>query len=168
MEPSERPSDLVGPGAARLGLREAQKGQRRKVRAFTVFLFGALFLAAFFALTFHTVEVKGPSMLPTLKNGRRVLVSSAYWLVGALRANDIVVIHEADGHGYFIKRIRGMPGDEIEWAYAPRSHPFSAGRFRVPEGTVYVLGDNLDQSTDSRALGPIPAERLLGKVVVAR
>ena len=153
---------------ARLGLREAQKGKRRRVRAFTVFLFLALFLAGFFGLTFHTVEVKGPSMLPTLTNDRRVLVSSAYWLVGKLKKDDIVVIHEADGNGYFIKRIKGMPGDEIEWAFAPRNHPFASGKYRVPADSVYVLGDNLDKSTDSRVLGAIPESRLYGKVVVAR
>lgn len=153
---------------ARLGLREAQRGKRRRVRAFTVFLLLTLAVAAVFAVFFHTVEVKGPSMLPTLTNDRKVLVSSAYWLVGRLKKDDIVVIREADGNGYFIKRVRGMPGDEIEWSLAPRDHPFANGKFRVPAGTVYVLGDNLDQSTDSRVLGPIPQDRLYGKVVVAR
>lgn len=152
---------------ARVGHAEAKAGKRR-FRGFTAFLLVMLVVSLVFATSFRTVEVKGTSMLPTLQPGRRVLTSSAFWLVGGLKKGDIVVLKEKDGSGYFIKRIFGMPGDAIPWAYAPRNHPFSKGKFIVPPDSLYVIGDNLPASSDSRAFGPVPEDRLLGKVVVAR
>ncbi|RYG69429.1 hypothetical protein EON77_14700, partial [bacterium] len=93
----------LGPDVARLGGTEIRRKGRRRVRGFTVFLFVVLALALFGFLNFRTVEVKGISMLPTLKEDRKVLVSHAFWLVGPVRKGDIVVLREADGKGYFIK-----------------------------------------------------------------
>lgn len=140
----------------------------RKFRGFTIFLLVTLIGAVFFALNFHTVEVKGRSMFPTLKEGRRVLVSHALWLVGQIKVGDIVVLREEDGKGYFIKRVLGLPGDQIEWALAPRNYSMKDGKYVVPGNSLYVVGDNLPESEDSRRFGPVPMERLLGKVVVAR
>lgn len=139
-----------------------------RLRGFTVFLIGILIFAGVFAMNFKTVEVKGVSMLPTLQEGRRVLTSHALWLVGGIHKGDIIVLAEPDRKGYFIKRVAGLPGDEIEWTFAPRNYSMSSGKYRVPPNTFYVLGDNLDQSQDSRAFGPVPQNRLLGKVVVAK
>lgn len=158
----------LGSDVAHLGGTERRRKGRKRVRAFTVFLFLALGLAIFFFLNFRTVEVKGISMLPTLKENRRVLVSHAFWLVGSVEKEDIVVLREADGSGYYIKRVKGLPGDTIEWTYMPRDRSFRDGPFQVPEGTLYVLGDNLEHSEDSRKFGPVPMDRLLGKVLVAR
>lgn len=157
----------LGPDVARLGGAEIRRKGRR-VRGFTIFLFAVLGLALFGFLNFRTVEVKGISMLPTLKEDRKVLVSHAFWLVGAVRRGDIVVLREADGKGYFIKRVKGLPGDEIEWTFKPRDRPLAEGPYRVPPDTVYVLGDNLEHSTDSRAIGAVPQDRILGKVLVSR
>ena len=158
----------LGPDVAHLGGTERRQKGRKRVRGFTVFLFLVFGLAIFFKTSFTSVEVKGVSMLPTLNENRRVLVSSAFWLVGALKKEDIVVLREADGNGYYIKRIKGLPGDRIEWTYMPRDRSLAEGPYTVPPGTLYVLGDNLEHSEDSRKFGPVPADRLVGKVLVAR
>lgn len=158
----------LGANVAHLGGTERARKGRSRVRGFTVFLLILLGVAIFFFLNFRTVEVKGGSMLPTLKENRRVLVSHALWLVGQVKKNDIVVLREVDGKGYYIKRVIGLPGDQIEWDYKPRDAAFKDGPYIVPDGTLYVLGDNLEHSEDSRKFGPVPMNRLLGKVLVAR
>ena len=158
----------LGPDVAHLGGTERRRKGKRRVRGLTVFLLLALGLAVFFKVNFTSVEVKGVSMLPTLVEDRRVLVSHAFWLVGGIKKDDIIVLREADGNGYYIKRVKGLPGDVIEWSYKPRTVSLQEGEYHVPEGTVYVLGDNLPKSQDSRAFGPVPQDRILGKVLVAR
>jgi signal peptidase I len=106
-------------------------------------------------------------MLPTFKDGRKLLVTKAYWLVGPLQREDIVVVKDNNPAGFMIKRIYRMGGEIVEPKYAPLSHPLQDGPFRVPEGTIYVLGDNRGHSDDSRKIGPIPLGKVLGKVLVA-
>jgi len=134
-------------------------------------MIAVLAFAVFFLLNFTTVVVSGPSMLPTLKSGRRLLASKAYWLVGPLRRDDIVVIREADpnaGTGYFIKRIYRLAGETVDMVNVPKNYKLADGPYKVPAGTVYVLGDNREVSSDSRELGPIELPRIIGKVVVVR
>ncbi len=123
--------------------------------------------AVFFWTNFQMVEVKGQSMADTLKDGRRLLVSRAYWLLGDLKKGDIVVIRHEEEDEVLIKRIVGMPGDRVDWVEAPTDAPLSK-EYRVPEGMLYVVGDNWPVSQDSREFGPIPRDEIIGKVILAR
>jgi signal peptidase I len=143
-----------------------KRGQKRAFTGFGVVMLVVLAFSVIFFLNFKTVQVSGESMLPTLKDGRRVLVSRAYWLVGPLRDKDIVVLKDSGPTGYIIKRIAYLPGEEVDWKLMPESHPLSEGKFKVPDGTVYVLGDNLPASEDSRKFGPVPVTEVLGKVLI--
>lgn len=125
-----------------------------------------LALALYMNFTFKTVVVSGDSMLPTLKNGQKLVTSKAYWLVGPIREKDIVVVKDGGPSGYFIKRVYKLAGGTVEWALAPEDAPL--GTFTVPPGNAYVLGDNREVSEDSRRFGPIPLEQIIGKVVVVR
>ncbi len=141
----------------------------RKV-AFTGFGVTLLFIlaiAVIFYLNFKTVIVSGPSMERTFKSGDRLLSSRAYWLVGEIRKKDIIVIHSDDGK-YIIKRVCFMPGEEVDFWNQPRSEIWSManGRYVVPTGQYYVLGDNRAVSEDSRTFGPIKKERVLGKIIL--
>ena len=81
----------------------------------------------------------------------------------------------------YIKRVIALPGETvavrdgkvyvngevIEEAYIaepPRySYPFNAGEYTVPEGAVFVMGDNRNNSSDSHIFGPVPLDRVIGK-----
>lgn len=144
------------------------KKPRKRVRFFTVFLLIVLLGAVFFKVNFNTAEVKGQSMEPTLKSGQRVLTSKAYGLIGAIKKNDIVVLQEEQSKGYFIKRVYGLPGDEIPWALAPQDWPLENGKYVVPEGRIYVIGDNINHSDDSRKFGAFRLDKVIGKVLTWR
>jgi signal peptidase I len=120
--------------------------------------------AVYFYLTTRAVVVQGPSMLPTLKAGDEVLVSRAYWLFGGLRKDDVVVLKQGS-EGYLIKRIYALAGQTVDWQHVPRGYSVSSPAFVVPEGTVYVVGDNEAESQDSRHFGPVEVNAVIGKVV---
>jgi signal peptidase I len=143
-----------------------RKGKKRAITGFGVLLTVILVIAIFFYLNFKTVQVTGVSMLPTLKDRQRVLVSKAYWLVGPIQKKDIVVVQDATPTGFMIKRVQYMPGEKVDWKWVPENYRLSNGPYVVPEGEVYVMGDNRPQSEDSRRIGPVPISAILGKVVV--
>lgn len=144
--------------------------QKRKSRTlmtgFGVVLLCVLGFVLFFHSYFTTVVVSGKSMLPTLQNGKKVLVSNAYWLVGGIRNGDIVVIKSDGGGGeYIIKRVYKKQGETVDVMNVPVTWKLVQGPYTVPQGTVYVLGDNREVSEDSRRLGPIEVNHIIGKVV---
>lgn len=121
------------------------------------------------------VTVTGQSMEPTLTEGDRVLVRRTR--VRSVRTGQIVVVEtptegrewtEAPAGGdlkrqWMIKRVAAVPGEQPPAGLdlpAAIAHPAP-----VPEGKLVVLGDNPPMSMDSRAVGYIPGERLLGVVV---
>ena len=151
-------------------------------------------------------QVDGHSMDPNLDNGEMLLVNRhAYetynlsslvnWLpfieldehtitpFGAVERGDIVVFNPPIDDKPYIKRIIGLPGDEISfqdghvWVNGTEviedhivketTCPTSACResIIVPEGHVYVLGDNRTSSEDSRYFGPITIDSIIGKAI---
>lgn len=123
---------------------------------------------------FTAITVTGDSMMPALAPGDLVLVRRIR--IGRLRRGQVVVAEMpgADGRwaararrrprrDWMIKRVAAVPGD-------PRPEhglPDTAGLpgELVPPGKFVVLGDNPSWSYDSRQIGYVPAERLLGIVV---
>jgi signal peptidase I len=139
--------------------------RKRAITGFGIVLLFVFGFTIFFYLNFNTVIVSGSSMLPTYKNGRRLLASRAYWLVGPIRDKDIVVIKGDGPSDYIIKRVYKMGGEVVDFANVPEQWTIAMGEFVVPTGNVYVLGDNREVSEDSRKFGPVPVDRILGKIV---
>ncbi|KGP73972.1 signal peptidase I [Pontibacillus yanchengensis] len=141
---------------------------------------------------FSPVIVDGPSMLPTLHDGDYLIVNKISYTIGDPERFDVVVFHATETRNY-IKRVIGLPGEHIEYKNEtllvngkPVSEPFIKNRLqqlndnqtytfnfsledlpggyqKIPEGYVLVLGDNRNNSTDSRRLGLIPIERIVGE-----
>ena len=123
------------------------------------------------------VEVAGPSMEPFLSSGDRVLVRRAR--LSELRPGLVVVVEmprleagdpelppgRPPGHReWLIKRVAALAGDPLP-AGVPSPGPDPGHRGLVPPGMFVVLGDNAMWSQDSRIIGCIPAERLLGVMI---
>lgn len=130
----------------------------------------------FIRRSFCIVNVSGTSMYPALRDGERLLVRRSG--VAGLRHGDIVVaasprisiedrsgieIRHLDwrcgGRKWIVKRAAYLAGDEIPQAW---SGPASGSARTVPDGYVFLLGDNGDESLDSRYFGCVPLDAVLG------
>jgi signal peptidase I len=116
---------------------------------------------------FVMVSVSGPSMLPTLKAGDRVLVRRTE--VRKLCRDQLAVAREnsksADGsQEWVIKRVAAVPGDPRPACLPDTADPAS----QVPDGHYILLGDNAAVSYDSRQRGYFTARQLLRVVVRSR
>lgn len=141
-----------------------------------------------------TVLVKGSSMEPNFNHGDLVFINKLSTSIGSPDYGDVVIcrLEDESTHENIIKRVIGLPGDEIniqeneddEEVYdlyvngTLVDEPFlgepmmTKGNidypFKVPEDCYFVMGDNRNASSDSRrkSIGPIHKDDLLGKVVL--
>jgi signal peptidase I len=139
--------------------------RQRAITGFGITLLFVLGFAIFFFLNFKTVVVSGKSMEETFHDGDRLLAGRAYWLIGAIRVKDVVVLKSEGGSGYIIKRVAYMSGQTVDYVNIPDSWNLGQGDFVVPAGDIYVLGDNSAVSEDSRKFGPVPQKDVMGKVI---
>jgi len=134
--------------------------------------FGA-FVAFFTKYCANITQCTGPSMLPTISTKGDVLLTvptrfRQLFGMDVPQLDDVVIsISPSDPTQTVCKRILGMPGDELR-AAPPPGWPADYGRtVTVPQGHVWLQGDNTDDSTDSRSYGPVPIA-LIQAVVVCR
>ena len=134
---------------------------------------------------FQSVQVQGPSMYPTLFN------TDIYWLDRLAyqfhdpRPGDIVALKDPSGHGFDVKRIIAIPNQSV---FIDKGNVYINGRVlwepyipikvhtyayeRKPDelwclgpNQFFVMGDNRNNSCDSRTFGPIKREAILGRVL---
>lgn len=147
---------------------EKPKSPLAKVRGFGVAMLFVLALVIFIYRNFFTIQVKGRSMLTTYHEGERLLATKAYWLVGPIKRNDVIVIKGTTPGEFWIKRVNRLGGETVDFLNIPMGYDFETGQYTVPDGNLYVLGDNLVESEDSRSFGPVPLSRVVGKVIPHR
>jgi len=166
----------------------------------------AFLVKTFAAQAFYIPSV---SMLPTLEEGDRVVVSRVAYRVHEPRRGDVVVFEAtsreaASGdddawpvrvvRGFFetvglvhpstedfIKRVVGLPGETVEgrdgriWIdgraldepyLTEGTEPGTFAPVKVPEGHLFVMGDNRENSRDSRYFGPVPIEKVVGRAAL--
>lgn len=146
---------------------------------------------------FAPVVVEGPSMLHTLQSGDHLIVSKLNYSVGSPDRFDVVVFHATERKDYIKRVIGlpgdhiAYEDDQLYVNGEPVEEPFLKERKQqlnsdqtltddftmeedipgeyeeVPEGFLFVLGDNRNNSTDSRMLGMIPQEQMVGEAVVS-
>ncbi|MBL8049517.1 MAG: signal peptidase I [Chthonomonas sp.] len=145
-----------------------KKSLLARMRGFGVIMLFVLAAVIFIYRNFFTIQVKGRSMLTTFHEGERLLATRAYWLVGPIKRNDVIVIKGTTPGEFWIKRVNRLGGETVDFLNIPSNYDFENGQYTVPTGTLYVLGDNLVESEDSRTFGPVPLDRVVGKVVPQR
>lgn len=137
-------------------------------------------------LGFELFKIPSDSMLPTLVPGDFILVSTSAYKNQAPQINDVITfLYPKDKSINYIKRLIGRPGDtvriqnfkvyvndqEIRQPYLDRSlvkKPYS--RFMpsvtVPQGQLFVMGDNRDNSNDGRFFGLVDQADVIGKATM--
>jgi signal peptidase I len=131
-----------------------------------------------------TIKYQGTSMLPSIKDGDKleVLRLDAKSRTQLARGDIIVFKYPMDQTKRYVKRVIGLPADQIEiktgevWLNGVKLvEPYVSSRLNlsqrsqpvvtVPAHAYYVLGDNRDNSADSRIWGTVPEELIDAKVV---
>jgi len=145
----------------------------------TVVLTAVIFVGI--RLMVQNFRIEGRSMEPTLHTGQYLLVNKlAYFGPSEPGRGDIIVFQAWNQDKDFIKRVVGVPADTIEvrdncvhvngscmdepYLDQPTTDPIGPIVLRADE--YYVLGDNRSNSSDSRAYGPLPRDRIVGKAWV--
>lgn len=149
-------------------------------------LIAAVIVVLFMTFVAGNYSVQGSSMYPNLQEGDRVIINKLAYKFGEVSRGDVIVFKQKDepkGHDRLIKRVVGLPGDEIiimdgnvyingylydesnylnvrtdEGSISTIVYPY-----KVPEGCYFVLGDNRANSKDSRYFGAVAKEDIIGK-----
>ncbi len=126
------------------------------------------------------IRVDGYSMEPTMQNGEFVLVNKLAYKFSSPKIGDVIVFrYPRDPSQEYIKRVIGLPGDQVKISngqvyvngqalYEPyiAAKPAYQAEWTVPQDELFVLGDNRNNSSDSHSWGPLPIENIVGKALV--
>jgi len=126
------------------------------------------------------VRVYNISMQPTLFEGNLLVVNKLAYKLGEPKRGDVIVFHyQGTLTEDYIKRVIGLPGDTINVGSGvvqvngqAITEPYIAelpgytGTWKVPEGELFVLGDNRNHSSDSHDWGFVQQEWVVGKAIV--
>lgn len=126
-------------------------------------------------------RVEGHSMMPTLKEGEYLIVNKLSYYLEEPERGDIIVLHyPRDPSREYIKRIVGLPGDQVEIGNGQvkvngvvLQEPYLNGpptyvdqSWVVPADNFFVLGDNRNNSSDSRSWSFLPRSDIVGKASI--
>jgi signal peptidase I len=124
------------------------------------------------------MKIEGTAMLPNFKDGERVLVQKNF---GEIKRGEIIFFHYPKNiTKQYFKRVIGLPNETIsivegnvfindkplDEPYLDQTYNQSKGNLqptKIPEKSYFVLGDNRDNSSDSRSWGTVKEELIVGK-----
>jgi signal peptidase I len=173
------------------GMKPEENRERRSRKEGRGLLEFLIILLVAFALVFGVVRpfiveafyIPSESMVPTLEVGDRVFVNKFIYRFSEPQRGDIIVFQSMEGEEEeLIKRVIGLPGDRVavldgvlfvngerwEEPYVNEQLPDNSSYepTTVPEGAVFVMGDNRSNSRDSRFFGPVSREKIEGEAFV--
>ncbi|MFN4294860.1 MAG: signal peptidase I [Thermoflexales bacterium] len=171
-EPAALPAQSKG-SAGRAVLREIAE---------TVALFVVVFIVARFAI--GNYSILGQSMEPNYHEDQRLLVDKISPHLFGYNRGDVVIVHSPIQDIELIKRLIGKPGDVIELrdnrvyvnnepldepylppgAYSGPMH--GSARWALGPDEYFIMGDNRSFSQDSRAFGPVTADKIVGRALL--
>ena len=154
---------------------------RRVLREFVAALLPAVVITLFINVFVARAAMvdDGPSMQPNLYVGYRMMTEKISYRFHEPQRGDIVLAKSTEENIILVKRVIGLSGEEIT---VRNGHAYINGDVLdepwvvhwggagypatiIPDGHVFIIGDNRLQSRDSRAIGPIPIENIQGRVV---
>ncbi len=123
------------------------------------------------------IRIDGSSMEPNLHHGEFVIVSKINYRIGEPERGDVVVFDfPRNITEEYIKRVIGLPGEQIKVEAGNvyvngqllsepylKLEPQYEGEWVVPENSLFVLGDNRNNSSDSHSWGTVPLANLIGE-----
>lgn len=168
--------------------KEKEAKKEKFLDSFVVAIVIAMVIKAFILQTY---TIPSGSMLETLQLGDFIIVNRLSYSFSQPQNNDVIVFeYPLDPTKDFIKRVIGVPGDKVKlvdktlWINGQiKDEPYKKitnsmslegeittkdnfEEFVVPEGVVFVMGDNRDNSYDSRFWGFVPIDKIKGKALI--
>lgn len=154
-----------------------KRSQGREALSWVLTIAIAIAIAFFFRFfVVEIIRVDGPSMEDTLYTDEQLVVTKLDYVFGRPERGDIIITKFEDREGLIVKRVMGLPGETIEikdgnvyingekiddkYATVKPDEPMEP--VEIPEGYVFVMGDNRNNSTDSRVIGPLPMQDIVG------
>ena len=161
--------------------KEQKRSFKREVFSWIACIVVTILLTEFI-LNFVIINANIPSgsMENTIMtNDKLIALRTSYWFNDPKRGDIIIFKYPDDESQLFIKRIIGLPGDKVEIkdgkvyindsetpledSYVPETPLGSFGPYEVPENCYFMMGDNRDNSLDSRYWGFVPDQNIVGK-----
>jgi signal peptidase I len=142
------------------------------------FLISACFFIFLTACSLKPVRNEGTGMSPTLNDGDKIFIDKNF---GELKRGDIITfLYPKDRSKWYVKRVIGLPNETVEIRegkvyindlildepYIEEIYNQQDASFRpqkIPENQYFVMGDNRDNSSDSRYWGTVDKELIIGK-----
>ncbi|MBM7646822.1 signal peptidase I [Scopulibacillus daqui] len=173
---------------------DSKKSKKRELYQWTAALIIAVAIASLVrGFLFTNYLVEGKSMMPNLQDGNRLIVNKIDYKMSKPHRFDVIIFHATKTEDY-VKRVIGLPGDKIAYKNdtlyvneKPVPEPYlkekkdelAAGQLTedftlkgytgvttVPKGKLWVMGDNRQDSVDSRRFGFIDMNQVVGKAVL--
>ena len=156
------------------------KERRRRNKRWALLLL--LSIPAFFLCERYILgagRVVDVSMQPTLQEGNYFLINKLIYHFIPPQRGDVVVLHPSNHARWrYVKRVVGLEGETVaissgqvfvnrralEEPYAKNPTRPDMQPLLIPKGTYFVLGDNREQSEDSRVFGCVPLDRIEGRI----
>lgn len=152
----------------------------------TALKYAALVVGVYVLINLTTLSfvVDGSSMEPAFETGQLLLVSRIHYLLGQPNRSDSVVFYlSTDPRRDYIKRVIGLPGETVELRDSlvyidgeQLDEPYVAEAclpalcrnsiWQLGPDEYFLMGDNRNHSSDSRAFGPVPRSSIVGEVLV--
>jgi signal peptidase I len=162
-----------------------EKSKRDSLKRFLIDISETLLLSVVLFLIINAISarirIESISMQPTLYEGDFVFVNRLAYKLGTPGRGDIIVFHYPPDpqREPYIKRVVGLPGETVRINNGHvfvndiairepyiKASPAYQGSWLVPEGQIFVLGDNRNNSSDSHSWGMVPIENIIGKAEV--
>jgi signal peptidase I len=174
-------SELLNSTVLQQSQEEAVKARRRMpawLEMVVTILVAVVIALSVRMFVFEITRVDGPSMKPTLYTDEQILVNKLAYAFGATpKRMDIVICRYPESDAHYVKRVIGLPGEKVSVSQGrvyidgkplekdANTEPMieSMEPVLVPEGHVFVMGDNRNDSLDSRQKGSIALSEIIGR-----
>ncbi len=185
---SVMPQNNMSPETLPESRKAKQKRVRKEVLSWVLTLAAAVAIALLVrTFLFEPIRVDGESMTDTLQNGELMFVTKPEYIWGTPSRQDVIICRYPNRKEYFVKRLIAIPGDTVEIKYdrvngtntvyvngeAVDEPYLTPGRnnsnnamapLTLQDDEFFVLGDNRDNSNDSRYVGTLHRSQIAGHV----